>query len=197
MACLPLAGFPVPRRKPGTSQGIDPICMSIRPGKRTKGPRPRQSRSRDLPTQPATPKLAPRPNQTRRNYAPSPFSYPLRTRCTGTLGRNLTPRDPGQQARLAVALVAEGEIERFAEHPGLGTRVPFGPGVAGDGNTAATLACIFNPRSIAFCHARHDTRSAIRFGGNPIHYGGGSPGRCGAVRAGLACAPPTKGAIHA
>ena len=42
---------------------------------------------------------------------------------------------------------------------------------AGDGNAAATFACLFDPRSFAFCHVRQDMRFLLRFGGNPVQNG--------------------------
>ena len=65
----------------------------------------------------------------------------------------LTRRPLGQSA-LAVAGVAEGEVEYLAEHPGLAFQIPFGPCVARNGHAAAAFARIFYPRSSAFRHAR-------------------------------------------
>ena len=66
---------------------------------------------------------------------------------------NLPPR-PFDQPALAVAGVAEGEVEYFAEHPGLAFQIPFRPRVARHRHAAAAFARIFYPRSSAFCHAR-------------------------------------------
>ncbi|AQR74789.1 hypothetical protein BXU08_15000 [Sphingomonas sp. LM7] len=56
--------------------------------------------------------------------------------------------------------MAEGEVEYFAEHPGLAFQVPFCPSVARHGYAAAAFARIFYPRSVAFCH----TDMVARFG---------------------------------
>lgn len=67
---------------------------------------------------------------------------------------------PLGKAALAVAGMAEGEVEYFAEHPGLAFQVPFGPCVARHGHAAAPFARIFYPRSAALCHARMVARFA-------------------------------------
>ena len=59
-----------------------------------------------------------------------------------------------------MAGVAEGEVEYFAEGPGLAFQIPFGPGVARHRHAAAALARIFYPRSTAFRHARMVARFA-------------------------------------
>ena len=72
---------------------------------------------------------------------------------------NRTLHQPG----LAVAFVAEGEIEGFGEHPLLIADMPFGPGIARDGDRAAVLAGMFD-RGRDQLHVRERNATHLRFG---------------------------------